>query len=48
MRWKAIWCLIWHKHRIFEANAPTRKCPKCGMYFRDGTGPAARHQRKLR
>ncbi len=37
MRWKAIWCLIWHKHIIFDGATGMRlKCRKCGMYFRDG------------
>jgi len=47
MRLKAIWCLIWHRHQIFEGKSPSAKCRRCGMYFRDGESSIARRQRKV-
>lgn len=35
---KIIWCWLFHKHVIYEnSKLPTRKCRKCGMYYRKGS-----------
>lgn len=45
LRWKAIWCLIWHRHQKFNGPVrvgraqkrmvkPSAYCRRCGMYFR--------------